>query len=622
MKILRFKNLRILVALILMIALVCAPAQAKSKYDKPYYIMVDLTNQIVTIYNTPDDSIARQMICSTGIKETTPRGTYYLPKPVSDERESWYYFSIYNCYAQYVTRIIDNVLFHSIPCSYKSQKSVSQKAIRQLGKPASHGCIRLLWPDAKFIAEECAPGTRVEIFKSRKVNEDLRQLLIQESYDGSRSYRAYLGFVEGEDAQGAVLGLTSKGDEVRDLQCRLRDLGIFSGEINGEYHGDTVNAVRFAQKLMGIDPTGTADDDFRQRIFSPSAPVAFNVVLKDGINGPAVRKLQQYLTDLRIYEGPLDGIYDVEVSDALKRFQVAYGYEVADVATPEVQKTLAYEVEHLHDIFDPMGGYDFELQQETVRFGWVSAPSGIRIRSKPGTNGDVLAMVPDRALVLQLEKSGDWSRVQHGNDVGYVKNDYMHFHTAQNAILTYTSIDGYASYRIGHTETEYLLGELSKAELIDLDIPDEDNTANVNTGQDDLKLNLRSAPGTDGDVIGMLPNGTQVRPLLDSGEWTLVDYNGLRGYLMRQYIVRPTEEDKGQNDGQDHAALLAIVKPVHGSKAQVYDADSDDAVILGGLKGGVYVNVIESTENGWSHISYQGHEGYMRDEDLVFLNGI
>lgn len=320
MKIRRFDDKRIrtlwarALALVLLALLACVPARAGTKYKKPYYIKVDVTNQIVTVYNTSDDSIARQMICSTGIQDSTPRGTFYLPEAASGERKSWYFFYEYNCYAQYATRIIDKVLFHSIPCSYKSQKSVSQKALNKLGRPASHGCIRLLWPDAKFIAEECAVGTRVEIYKSRKENAELRTLLLSESYDGSCGYREYLGLVDDQDATGAVLGLTSKGEAVRDLQCRLRDLGIFGGECDGVYHSDTVNAVRFARRPMGLGAVGTSDETFRQRLFAEDAPVAFNVTLSSGFNGPAVRKLQQRLMDLRIYEGPLDGIYDGEVS--------------------------------------------------------------------------------------------------------------------------------------------------------------------------------------------------------------------------------------------------------------------------------------------------------------------
>jgi uncharacterized protein YgiM (DUF1202 family) len=42
---------------------------------------------------------------------------------------------------------------------------------------------------------------------------------------------------------------------------------------------------------------------------------------------------------------------------------------------------------------------------------------------------------------------------------------------------------------------------------------------------------------------------------------------------------------------------------------------------LGHLADGVTVEVLE-TVNGWCHISYMGHEGYMVGEDLEFDDSV
>ena len=80
MKLRRF--LLVFLAALLVIGAIPPYAQAaKSGYDMPYYIEVDLTNQIVTIYSTGTDVIVRQMLCSSGTDEApTPRGTFYLPR--------------------------------------------------------------------------------------------------------------------------------------------------------------------------------------------------------------------------------------------------------------------------------------------------------------------------------------------------------------------------------------------------------------------------------------------------------------------------------------------------------------------------------------------------------------
>ena len=46
--------------------------------------------------------------------------------------------------------------------------------------------------------------------------------------------------------------------------------------------------------------------------------------------------------------------------------------------------------------------------------------------------------------------------------------------------------------------------------------------------------------------------------------------------------------------------------------------DSADADVLGGLANGTKVEVLQ-TMDGWSHIRLEGHEGYMREQDLKFL---
>ena len=88
-----------------------------------YWIGVDLTNQITTIYRTSDNSAVRHMLCSTGLAATpTPTGTFYLPsKAYSSERTEWYYFKEFDCWAKYATRIKGGILFHSVIYSRKDK---------------------------------------------------------------------------------------------------------------------------------------------------------------------------------------------------------------------------------------------------------------------------------------------------------------------------------------------------------------------------------------------------------------------------------------------------------------------------------------------------------------------
>ena len=52
-----------------------------------------------------------------------------------------------------------------------------------------------------------------------------------------------------------------------------------------------------------------------------------------------------------------------------------------------------------------------------------------------------------------------------------------------------------------------------------------------------------------------------------------------------------------------------------------YEDDLAGTKVLGHLADGTTVEVLE-TVNGWCHIRYMGHEGYMVGEDLAFDDSV
>ena len=196
------KRRRIL-CLALLIALLSGCALAAS----PYAIEVDITNQIVTVYRAEDRSeggVVRQMICSTGENECTPVGRFTLNQRNSAERTKWYAIPTYDCYVQYVTRIIGGYLFHSLPYAEKDEATLDTEAAALLGTPASHGCIRLRPEDAEWIAKNCPNGTPCHIYHSWEVDEGLRGLLLH-SYAEGGEWASYADFAQGAGGLAAAV---------------------------------------------------------------------------------------------------------------------------------------------------------------------------------------------------------------------------------------------------------------------------------------------------------------------------------------------------------------------------------------------------------------------------------
>lgn len=137
-------------------------ASEEKEVELPYYIRVNRKQNCVTIYTQDERGEYtvpyEAMICSTGLYNATPRGTYHIST-------KYLWRDLYGgVYGQYATRIHGGILFHSVPYYKKSKSSLCTDKYNKLGQQASMGCVRLTVEDAKWIAENCPAGTTVEIY--------------------------------------------------------------------------------------------------------------------------------------------------------------------------------------------------------------------------------------------------------------------------------------------------------------------------------------------------------------------------------------------------------------------------------------------------------------------------
>lgn len=623
-------KLRRILSALLIAAMLCISAPALA-YSMPYYITVDISSQIVTVYRTSDGGVARQMLCSTGKRGNTPIGVFTLPKNRrAAERSKWMYLSPYACYVKYATRITGSILFHSLPYDQTKDSTLQLNTVKTFGTPSSHGCVRLLDDDAKFIAENCLAGTKVKIFKSGDAQEDLRELLYQSSYtgEGGVSYDDFMGIPD----DPTTMGRFSTGQEVSDLQHRLRALGFYADEITGEYRTSTINAVKQVQAALNLEQNGQTTEELKALLFSSGAPTAMNVALQEGSSGPAVRNLQTNLAALKLYEGDVDGVYDVEVMEAVRVFQRAYGYEVDGMASSELQKAVLYETGRLAELYGEDAAYRCEVATDTISMVRVRATTGIRVRSEPNTKSEALARVTDGVSLALLEAQDGWSKVSSGGNVGYIKNDYLEPFTQETAYLRYTCAGNDQVYTIGRTREEDLVNAAFPAEVfaeylasggaLD-DYGGIVDYATVNTRQEGLKLNLRESDSKDSNVLAELENGTELRVLLRNAEWALVVWEEQSGYLLGEYLdfwTGPADyldaaesADASEADVEQFASAQGLA-----GVAVVYDMDSDDAEELGALPNGTVLKIVRADDD-WSLVELDGNQGYMHTDDLEFI---
>lgn len=232
-----------------------------------YAITVDVANQVVKVYgldeNKQHTALVKQMICSTGTKST--------PSDVGDwvlngRTARWCYFPKWGSHAQYWTRINSSIAFHSVIYNSVDTMDLSIKSYRALGNRASHGCIRLLVSDAKWIYDNIEEGTVVTIREDLPYDPELTASLKPAPLDRERMLpkstpqpTAAPSFTGRENyAFSRTLSEGSEGEDVYWLQTALTNLGYYHGTISGGYYGGTEEAVKAFQRDHGIKADGKA----------------------------------------------------------------------------------------------------------------------------------------------------------------------------------------------------------------------------------------------------------------------------------------------------------------------------------------------------------------------------
>lgn len=122
------------------------------------------------------------------------------------------------------------------------------------------------------------------------------------------------------------LKLGSSGAQVKILQNRLIVLGYLSGTADGDFQETTEAAVIAFQKRNSIYADGIAGPSTLSKLYSSSAKKASSVAanigsLKRGMNGSAVKSLQQQLKTLGYYTGSTDGDFGAGTEAAVIAFQ-------------------------------------------------------------------------------------------------------------------------------------------------------------------------------------------------------------------------------------------------------------------------------------------------------------
>ncbi len=321
------KKLLALILAIMMLAAFALPASADIiQMDIPYQntdpnlylVELDLTNQVGTVYTRDAaggySDIARQFLITSGDEEnSTPTGTFKL----TEMRERFGYFLNFNIYAQYWTQVVRGIYLHSVLFSRRNDTSMTRNSYNELGKAASHGCVRMLVEDARFIFYNCPPGTTIKITK-KALNPELTKSLKPKASASKykfepddmpsiKAVKAYVlnnnipmrtGFSLGDHEIDSTVATVNAGDEIEILQAGKSWVKARFGKKEGYIQTKHVRAV---------DPADSPQSLTRVAVDSANVYVS-------GSNTAAVLGTLPYGTAVTLLEDSFNYFMHVEVN--------------------------------------------------------------------------------------------------------------------------------------------------------------------------------------------------------------------------------------------------------------------------------------------------------------------
>jgi peptidoglycan hydrolase-like protein with peptidoglycan-binding domain len=152
-----------------------------------------------------------------------------------------------------------------------------------------------------------------------------------------------------------ILSFGDSGLQVSALQDQLRRLGYLNRTATGQFDFETQQAVLRFQQAFDIQQTGQVGPTTRGALerqlagiaaapsWQPVTPVATangTGNLKIGDRGIAVKSLQERLITAGYAIGTADGTFGPRTEEALKQFQLSFGFVPTGVATADTRQAL------------------------------------------------------------------------------------------------------------------------------------------------------------------------------------------------------------------------------------------------------------------------------------------
>jgi len=273
------------------------------------------------------------------------------------------------------------------------------------------------------------------------------------------------------------------------------------------------------------------------------------------------------------------------------------------------------------------------------------ATAGVHFRSSPSTRASSLSVVSANASVEVLEHDpAGWSKVKIGETTGYIRSDFLRYASAGSSsgssssgggdstpatgdpIATMKTIGG-VNLRSGASTSSSVIRTLPTGTTVDVmaneasgwsqvrhngtngyirtDLLTSGELGTTQTKRTIGTVNLRASASTTSSILRTLSRDTAVEVISTENNWSRVTHNGTNGFIRADLLT--TSSASTPSTTQTMKTIGTV---------NLRASASTSSSILRTLTRDTAVEVI-STENGWSRVTHNGTNGFIKAELLT-----
>ncbi len=129
-------------------------------------------------------------------------------------------------------------------------------------------------------------------------------------------------------------------------------------------------------------------------------------------------------------------------------------------------------------------------------------------------------------------------------------------------------------------------------------------------------VNVRAAADETSEKIGTADGGTTYTRTGTEGDWSIIDYNGTTGYIKSEYLTTDLSTNTTDDSTTTSASVAEGTVITLQSTTNIRSSMSETSDKVGVAFTGEKVTVVKSYAEGWTKVTWDGKEGYIKTELL------